>query len=188
MSNASKGRLIVVVGPSGAGKDSILKAAQKHFHLNSRVRFVRRVITRACDPANEVHDSVSEAEFLQKQAAGEFAVWWQANGLYYGLPAGIQQDINDGQVMIANGSRAAIANIRIKFPAQLTVVHITASAKVLSQRLENRRRETASQIAKRLERNKTIEPLTGDDVATIDNSGERAIAIQQFIALVESLN
>lgn len=188
MSNSNNGRLIVVVGPSGAGKDSIIKAAQKHFSSNSRVKFVRRVITRECDPASEVHDSVSESQFLEKQAAGDFAVWWQANGLHYGLPSSVQEGVANGQLMIANGSRAAIPDIRSKFPQQLIVVLITATIEVLSQRLENRSRETAADITKRLQRNQTIAPLSGSDVMTIDNSGERPVAIQQFIAFIDSLN
>jgi len=188
MSISKNGRLVVVVGPSGAGKDSILKAAQKHFQTNPRVEFVRRVITRECDPASEIHDSVSEPVFLEKLTAGDFAVWWQANGLHYGLPVSVKQGCDAGQLIVANGSRAAIPDIRDKFPGQLVVVHITATTEILSQRLENRSREAAADIAKRLQRNQTIEPLTGCDVLTIDNSGERIVAIQQFITLLESLN
>lgn len=185
MSNSKNGRLIVIVGPSGAGKDSILKGAQKHFQDNPRVETVCRVITRECDPASEIHDSVTEEQFVSQQALGAFSVWWQANGLFYGLPAELNAKIEQGQLLIANGSRAAIPDIRSKFK-QLTVVHITVSQDVLAMRLERRSRETATQIKKRLERNQTINPLEGDDVVTIDNSCARETAIEEFIALIES--
>lgn len=186
MSNPKKGRLIIVVGASGAGKDSVIKAAQAHFNTSARVEFVRRIITRDCDPSAEVHESVSEEQFKLQQARGDFAVWWRANGLYYGLPAAMHNEIDNGRLLVANGSRAALDDIRACF-TRLTTVHITASEEMLAQRLARRSRENADEIEQRLKRNKTIKPLVGDDVVTIDNSGERQGAIDEFIALLDSL-
>lgn len=185
MSYSTNGRLIVVVGPSGAGKDSILAGAANYFHDNPRVEFVRRIITRECDPASEVHESLDDEQFIARQKRGDFSVWWQANGLNYGLPVELFEKIDQGQLLIANGSRAAVADFRLKF-RQLTVVHIAVKEDVLADRLASRRRETADQIEQRLLRNKTIKPIEGDDVVTIDNSAARETAIDAFIALVES--
>lgn len=184
MSLSTNGRLIVVVGASGAGKDSILKGAATHYKDNPRVDFVRRVITRECDPASEVHDSLTEEQFIARQKHGDFSVWWQANGLYYGLPVEVLAKIKLGQLIIANGSRAAITDIRSTFK-QLTVVHITVTEEVLAGRLASRRRETDDQIAQRLQRNQTMKSFEGDDVVIIDNSAARQTAIDEFIALIE---
>ncbi len=186
MSYTTNGRLIVVVGPSGAGKDSILKGAEEYFNDQTRVEFVRRTITRECDPKSELHDSLPIDQFIARQKRGEFSVWWQANGLYYGIPVNVFAKIDQGKLLIANGSRAAIADIRSKFK-QLTVVHISVPDNVLASRLTSRRRETADQIEQRLRRNKTINAIQGDDVVTIDNSAARETAIDEFIALVESM-
>lgn len=183
--NSKQGRLIVVVGPSGAGKDSILKAALLHFENNARVELVRRVITRECHPGSEVHDSVNEEQFYSHRKQGDFSVWWQANDLFYALPISVNHKLQQGQLLIANGSRAAIDDIRSKFE-QLTVVNITVSEGVLAERLERRNRETAEEIKKRLARNKTITALEGDDIVNIDNSAARDTAINEFIALIES--
>lgn len=177
------GRLIVVVGPSGVGKDSLINAAKIHFQSNARVEFVQRIITRECDPASEVHDSLSEQEFEQQQHNGAFSVWWQANGLYYGLPASVHTKLDQGQLLVANGSRGAMPAIRQAF-SMLSIVHVTANADVLAERLSRRSRESQAQIAQRLARNKAIEPLAGDDVITIDNSGARQSAIDEFIAVL----
>lgn len=185
MNNSTSGRLIVVVGASGAGKDSILKGAQSAFRRQSRIDFVRRVITRECDPDSEIHDSVTEAEFIAKQRRDEFSIWWRANNLYYGLPVELFTKIDQGQLLIANGSRAAIPAFRSKFK-QLTVVHITVSDDELAKRLAFRNRETAPQIEQRLQRNKTIERIAGDDVVLIDNSAAKQTAIDEFVELVKS--
>jgi len=186
MSDSTNGRLIVVVGPSGAGKDSILKGAANYFHDNPRIDFVRRVITRECDPSSEVHASVTEAQFISLKKRGAFSVSWQANGLYYGLPVEVLAKIAQGQLLIANGSRAAVADLRSTFNP-LTIVHVNVTQDVLAERLASRRRETAEQIEQRLHRNQTIIPIEGDDVVTIDNSAARDTAIDEFISLIESI-
>lgn len=185
MTYSKDGRLIVVVGASGAGKDSILKGAANYYHDNPRVEFVRRVITRECDPETEVHDSVTEEQFIVRQKHGDFSVWWQANGLYYGIPAEVLEKISLGQLIIANGSRAAIEDIRSTFK-QLTIVHIAVTEEVLAGRLASRSRESDGQIKRRLQRNKMIKAIEGDDVVTIDNNLAKQSAIDEFIALIQS--
>jgi len=46
--------LVLVVGPSGAGKDSLLKAAREEFRGDPRIGFARRVITRPADPDGRI--------------------------------------------------------------------------------------------------------------------------------------
>ena len=75
--------LVLVVGPSGAGKDSLLNAARAAFADDPRIHFVRRVITRPADPGGEDHEPVNEAGF----AARSFALSWSAHGLSDGIPA-----------------------------------------------------------------------------------------------------
>ncbi len=69
--------LVLVVGPSGAGKDSLLQTAREAFRCDPRIGFARRVITRPADPDGENHEPVSEAEFT----ARDFALSWSAHGL-----------------------------------------------------------------------------------------------------------
>src|ERR1700758_459495 len=94
--------LLLVVGPSGAGKDTLLDAARRALADDPKFRFVRRVVTRAAKAGDEPHETVTEAEF----AAREFALQWQAHGLRYGIPA---DAIVDDVVTVANVSRTVIA-------------------------------------------------------------------------------
>jgi ribose 1,5-bisphosphokinase len=179
------GAIIVVVGPSGAGKDRVIGFAARQFAGSKDIGFVRRVITRPTDAGGEVHESVSPAGFDTRLAAGEFAVAWQAHGLKYGIPREAVRRTRDGETLIANGSRGALGQFRKAFP-RVCVVNITASPQVLASRLVARGRESEADIFNRLRR-QVPDLLDEADVMTIDNSGPLDIAGQRFAAFVASL-
>lgn len=161
--------MVAVVGPSGAGKDTLLAHAARHFEDREDVIFVRRVITRDPDAGGEVHDGVSEAEFEMLKQAGKFAVCWDAHGLRYGIPVETREAVEKGRLVVANGSRSALPLFRSAFPS-LVVVNVTARPEVLASRLEARGRESRQDILQRLERGGI--GVCGDyPVVTIDNSG-----------------
>jgi ribose 1,5-bisphosphokinase len=166
---AASGRLVVVVGPSGAGKDTLMAFAAERMRDRADVVFVRRVITRDGNAGGEDHDAVSEEEFLRRAHSGRFAVSWQAHGLSYGIPAETLQQIAEGRVVVANGSRSALPHFKSAFPS-MTVVNVTARPEVLAARLEARGRESREEILRRLQRS-TPTRLDDYDVVTIDNSG-----------------
>lgn len=147
--------LILVVGPSGAGKDTLLNGAREALGEHAPVRFVRRVITRpasgrGADPGDEAHESISEQAFHARQQAGNFALSWRAHGLHYGVPADIGIDLSQGRVVIVNVSRAVVAEAAERFP--VAVIEISAPAEMLGQRLAARGREDAVDVARRLSR------------------------------------
>jgi ribose 1,5-bisphosphokinase len=182
---AERGIMVVVVGPSGAGKDTLMNLAARHFADRDDVHFVRRVITRDGDAGGEDHLAVSEAGFASMEQAGAFAVWWEAHGLKYGIPAEVSVALSRGHLVVANGSRSALHRFQAVFP-RLKVVNVTARPEVLAGRLEARGRETHEDIMARLARG----PLTvrGDyDVTELDNSGSLEEAERKIIDLLNGL-
>ncbi len=141
------GRLFAVVGPSGAGKDRLmggLVAACPEIYR------ARRTITR---PAAESEDfeSLRMEDFVSQQRRGEFVLHWQAHGLCYGIRPAELSPLAQGRDVVFNGSRAALPGCLAAFPA-LRVIEICVSPEVLAERLAARGRETAQDIARRLER------------------------------------
>ena len=139
--------LVVVVGPSGAGKDTLMALARTALAGDDRFVFARREITRPQDAGGEEHIAVTPEEFAARRAAGAYALSWEAHGLGYGIPAAT---IAPGRVTIANISRARIAEAAQKFATM--VLEITAPPAVLAARLAARGRETGEDIAARLAR------------------------------------
>ncbi|SMX34336.1 phosphonate metabolism protein/1,5-bisphosphokinase (PRPP-forming) PhnN [Actibacterium lipolyticum] len=171
-----RGRLFAVVGPSGAGKDTLMEAA-----LGQRpdLHLVRRVITRPTDAGGEAFDGVSEAEFEQMRQAGGLALHWQAHGLSYGIPENINAALGRGQDVVFNGSRGVLAEANRRYPG-LIVLHITASIPTLAARLAARGRETERDIANRLKRASYGLPA-GVNVRVIQNDGALSDAVAQLL-------
>jgi ribose 1,5-bisphosphokinase len=170
------GRLIYLIGPSGSGKDSLLDTARDELTRRG-CRVVQRVITRSAEAVGEAAQAVSAEQFLAMQAQGDFALSWQANGLYYGIPKQIDEWLAQGLDVLVNGSRAHLPQARQRYP-QLLAILLTVSDDTLRQRLLARGRESLADIEERLQRNSrfTVELLASDPtVFVLDNSG----ALQQ---------
>ncbi len=172
--------LVLVVGASGAGKDTLIEAAAMALRGDDRFRFVRRVVTRPVMEGGEQHETVTEAEFERRVQAGVFAVHWRAHGLRYALPASIGADLDEGRVVVANVSRAVIAEVAELFPSR--VVEITAPTDIRAARLEARGREDKVDVARRLARAIALPlPLERDSIVNDDTV---EVGAQRFAAVL----
>lgn len=145
------GRLVLVVGPSGAGKDSLLREAARMLAADRHIIFPRRVITRPSHDAAEAHDSLTVDEFIEAREQGLFALSWQAHGLHYGIPASLLDDLTAGRTAAVNVSRAIISEAAARFP-HVGVLNVTAPPEIIARRLAERGREAPADIAQRIAR------------------------------------
>ena len=177
MERIGHGQLVLVVGPSGAGKDTLIAAARVKHAGNERFVFPRRIVTRAAN-AFEDHDTISPEGFRAAVDAHGYALSWEAHGLGYGLPLTIDDDIGAGRVVVANVSRGSIddAARRYRF---VHIVYVFATPEVLAARIAARGREPASESR--------LEDRTGQTImcTRIDNSGEASVAIAAFLRELE---
>ena len=178
------GTLFFVVGPSGSGKDSLIDGAKAVLEPAGRYVFARRVITRPAGSPGEDHEFATEEEFARRFALGNFLISWSAHGLRYGLPASSMEAIEHGQNVIANGSRAVIAELAERVP-RLVVVEVVAPPELLAARIAGRGRETGAAIDQRVARNVEQWPSSVKTV-TVRNDGTIAVGIERFLAALES--
>lgn len=178
------GQAFAVVGPSGAGKDTLIEAARAAM---PDICVIRRVITRPAALGGEDFEGVSEAEFEARRAAGEFALDWQAHGLRYGLPRSAAQAQATGRDVLFNASRAVLTLAARRF-APLVVILVTAPVPVLADRLAARGRESRDDIAARLERAGFALPdgLPGDvPVRIVHNDSTLNEGAARFLAALQ---
>ncbi|MGB4780221.1 phosphonate metabolism protein/1,5-bisphosphokinase (PRPP-forming) PhnN [Microbacterium sp.] len=143
------GAFVAIVGPSGAGKDSVIGAARTLLAADD-IEFVRRVITRPASPSEDC-DSVSESHFAAAEARGAFALSWRSHGLAYGIPAAVEERVRGGAVVVGNVSRGVLPELGERF-GRARVVRITVPEDVRRARIAARGREDAAAIAARLDR------------------------------------
>ena len=177
------GPLVLVVGPSGAGKDSVLNGARERFRGDRSVVFPRRFVTRLSNAAAEDHVSLTEMEFAIAVADDAFALWWRAHGNFYGIGRSIEGDLAAGAVVAVNCSREAIGDALEAF-ANVTVVEITAPADVLVSRIVARGRETQEEALRRVSRQVADYPQ-GVRLVRIMNDGPLERAVDRFCAVLK---
>lgn len=180
------GTLVAVVGPSGAGKDSLIAFAAQRLDGDPRFMIARRVITRQADMGVEDHDTVTAEQFRQMEKCGELAVTWQAHGLRYGLRAAALAFVMEGGIVIANCSRSALDCLDRRFP-KMHVVLVTADREVRALRLAARNRETPDAIAVRLARE--LSDFRGAGTASvIENNDLLENATAQFMSVLAKIS
>ena len=160
--------LIYVMGPSGAGKDSLLSAT-KTLLQGAPVAFVRRYITRPA-ARGEWHIPVSEERFAHLEEDGAFSLAWHSHGLFYGIPASAGLALANGITLVVNGSR----DVKLD---------------VLRTRLEGRGRENGAALEERLARASMPLPEVSGMPAPlrIDNSGSLDAAAATFAKMIRDL-
>jgi ribose 1,5-bisphosphokinase len=173
--------LVYVMGPSGAGKDSVMQALRANWPSLPPAHWARRTITRAVRDDAEIHESVDQAEFERLSSLELFAMSWQANGLSYGIRHTELAPLEAGYCVFVNGSRAHAPQVLKAWP-EATFVLITAPADVLARRLQARAREDEQAIAKRLSRDVALD-LPAKTLHII-NDGTIESAAQQLLSLL----
>ncbi|MDP9517396.1 MULTISPECIES: phosphonate metabolism protein/1,5-bisphosphokinase (PRPP-forming) PhnN [Pseudomonas] len=179
------GRLIYLMGPSGAGKDSLIDAARQPLSaLGCEV--VRRVITRSAESVGEEAQEVTVEEFERRVAGGDFALFWRANGLGYGIPVQIDTWLAQGRNVLINGSRGHLPQARERYPDLVPIV-LMVDTEVLRRRLLRRGRESLPEIERRLQRNEQFASsawLDDEQVVRLDNSCELTTTLEHLLAIL----
>lgn len=184
MADTPLGVLFPVVGPSGAGKDTLLDEVRRNLAADPRFVFPQRTITRPSDAGGEAHRAVSEAEFEAEEAGGRFALCWRAHGLAYGIPVEIEGALATGRHVIANMSRATVAEAAARYDS-VCVLHVTAPTEVLRARLASRQREDSGMQAARIARTADIPA----DVAVVEivNDGTVEAGVRQVLDALQTV-
>jgi len=185
MNETARRGLVLVVGPSGSGKDTLIAGARAALAGSTDHVFPRREITRDAEAGGEPHIAISKMEFAARLDAGRYAFAWQAHGLSYGVPATILDELAAGRAVVVNVSRTVIDDARRRFD-RVRVVRVAVDEATLRERLTARGREDPAAVAGRLARAGALQSAGAGDFI-IDNNGAAEQAIAAFTAFLRDL-
>lgn len=173
------GWLILVVGNSGSGKDSIMKGVKEKFPSELKSLYLaQRFITRP--PSNtEDNIAVTPEEFKKISLQGRFALEWHIYGLDYGVPIDIDNWLEKGHPILVNVSRSIVKKARDIYK-NILVVFIEVPFEITLKRIKERARESGEGLEMRIQRAKKNQTFPDADFI-VDNSGDLERAIDQFL-------
>ena len=174
------GRLVLIVGPSGAGKDTLITGTKAACSSNPASVLPRRVVTRPASAAED-HDTLDDTSFDRGVKDGLFAFWWEAHGHKYGIPLTVDDDIRAGRIVISNTSRGIVEEMRQRY-ARVDAVLVTAPADILASRLSRRSRHSDRSVSERIRRNEAFGGFRADYV--VDTAGAPETAVRQLLDII----
>ena len=173
------GVLILVVGNSGSGKDSIMKGVKERYPTDLKsLQLTQRYITR---PYSDTEDNIAikPEDFKKLSLRGEFVLEWHIYGLDYGVPIEIDYWLEKGHPVLVNVSRSIIKKAR-RIYQNILVVFIDAPFEITLKRVKERARESGARLEERILRARKNQDMPDADFI-VDNSGDLEDAINQFL-------
>ena len=172
------GAIYLAMGPSGAGKDTLLLGARSALASagDETVTFIKRNITRAADSTTDIETSVTAESFEAAEAAGEHALSWAAHETRYAIPAAtLDAALASGKRCLLNVSRTTVEAARAYGKARdadVYALYITCGEAELKRRLLARGREDEAAVDARLARSRGKDMVpSGEHVLTVMNEG-----------------
>jgi guanylate kinase len=180
------GKLFVITGPSGAGKDSVIyKAKDLGLKFLQIVTTSTREVRQGESEANPYY-FISRDEFQKKIDNKEMAEWAEVYGNFYGTTKKELEDkLKDGNVVVKVDPQGARTYKKIK-PECTTIFIMPPSYEYLEKRLVNRETDTKEVIKQRLATaKKELENLLDWDYLVVNEEGKLNEAAQEVKEIVE---
>ena len=158
MKKKEKGLLVIISGPSGVGKSTVVA---KLFKICPELKLSTSATTRPKRPFEkdkEDYHFISDEEFFKREKNGEFIEWAKVHAYYYGTPRGyIEKELEKGNTVVLEVDVQGASSIKelalrgkLKTASQVFVFLIPPSVDILAFRLKKRKTEKTEEQNYRL--------------------------------------
>jgi guanylate kinase len=179
--------LIIVAGPSGVGKSTMVERVCKEVpHLFDTVTYTTRSMRKG-ESEGQPYYFVSEDEFKEKVAQGFFVEWAVVHNKYYGTPKQqIEDAILSGKKVIMDVDVQGAATFKEKYPHSFLIFINPPSIDELRHRIRKRGKMSDSELAIRLENARKEMALSESfDIQIINADFE--LSYSQFKKIIEEI-
>ena len=182
-------RLLVVSGPSGAGKDTVVKYLME---AHPEIEISVSATTRAMRPGEEEgvnYYYMTNAQFEEKLARGEILEHVNYCGKYYGTPKSeVDRRIAAGTTVVLVIEVVGAANIKRMYPESTLVFILPPSMEELARRLRGRGTEDEAAVQKRLARaEEELREKDAYDFAIVNDDARRcAVELYEILRARQS--
>ncbi len=172
-----KGRLIVLTGPSGVGKGTLVQILLQH---HPELYLSISATTRSPRPG-EIHGRhyyfVSRSDFEKMIADNNLLEWAEFAGNLYGTPRlPVEQKIAEGKTVLLEIELEGAKQIYTSMPDALRIFILPPSFSILERRLRDRAQDSEAAIIRRLQRAQIeIDAAKEFDVQIINDDLEKAL-------------
>ncbi|NEQ37685.1 MAG: guanylate kinase [Okeania sp. SIO3I5] len=171
------GKLIVLTGPSGVGKGTLLSSLlQRHPELVLSVSATTRS-PRSGEVEGKSYFFVDRDKFQQMIESEELLEWAEYAGNFYGTPSiPVMENIQQGKSVILEIELEGARQIQKSFPDALRIFILPPSTAELEKRLRGRGQDSEEAIAKRLQRaTEELEAATEFDIQLVNDNLDDAL-------------
>lgn len=182
---SQKGLLIIISGPAGSGKGTIVS----HMREKAPFEFSVSATTRAPRPGeiDGVHyHFIDKAAFEEKIRNGDMLEHAEYVGNYYGTPkAPVEKTLSEGKDIILDIEVQGALQVKEKMPDAVMVFVLPPDAETLEGRLRGRGTETDQVIEKRMNKARTeLSLLSRYDYVVINQNGGAEQAAEQVLSIL----
>ena len=182
-----RGNLIVLSGPSGVGKGTILSALMDnyddiHYSISATTRE-----SRVGEEDGKDYYFMSENKFKSLVEKDEFLEWAQVHDNYYGTPKKyVEENLDKGEDVILEIDIQGAQQIKEKFPQGVFIFLLPPSLEELKSRIHHRGTETEEAIQTRMKNaKKEMNKVKNYDYAVVNDEIEEAINKLEAIIIAE---
>ena len=178
--------LIVLSGPSGAGKDAVLaKLKESNFPLKYITTLTTRP-RRAEERNNIDYHFVSEKKFQEMITNNELLEWANVYGNWYGVPKeAVKQALDQGHDVMVKVDIQGAATIKKILPQAILIFLTPPSMDELLTRLKKRHTESPSDLDLRLKTaKKEMKQLPRFDYMVVNRGDEIDLAVSEIRAII----
>ena len=171
------GKLIVLTGPSGVGKGTLMNEILNRY---PELHYSVSATTRSPRPGEingKNYNFISRSQFEQLVTQGEFLEWAEFAGNCYGTPReAVFNQIQAGKLVLLEIELAGARQIRNTFPSALSIFILPPSFAELEKRIRGRGQDSEEAISRRLQRaEEEIAAANEFDLKIINDDFERAL-------------